>query len=52
MAGMGGVSQTVSRRIWWLAERYCEILPQITDEVAALAARVEEYLKGMGASWK
>ena len=27
-------------------------LPQLTDEVATLAARVEEHLKRMGAAWK
>ena len=35
-----------------LAERYATPLPQLTDEVAALAARVEEHLKRMGATWK
>ena len=27
-------------------------LPQLTDEVAALAARVDGHLKKMGAVWK
>lgn len=28
------------------------VLPQLTDEVATLAARVDEHLKKMGAVWK
>ena len=35
-----------------MAERYAAPLPQLTDEVATLAARVEEHLKRMRASWK
>lgn len=35
-----------------MAERYATPLPKITDEVAALAARDEEYLKRMGTPWK
>ncbi len=35
-----------------LAERYATPLPQLTDEVATLAARVEEHLAKIGASWK
>jgi type I restriction enzyme M protein len=46
------VSQTLTGRIRELAERYATPLPQLTDEVAMLAARVEEHLKRMGASWK
>ena len=45
------VSQTLTGRIRELAERYATPLPQLTDEVATLAARVEEHLKKMGASW-
>ena len=44
------VSQTLTGRIRELAERYATPLPQLTDEVARLAARVEEHLKKMGAS--
>jgi hypothetical protein len=43
------VSQTLTGRIRELAERYASPLPQLTDEVAALAARVEEHLARMGA---
>jgi type I restriction enzyme M protein len=46
------VSQTLTTRIRELAERYATPLPQLTDEVAALAARVDEQLKKMGAVWK
>lgn len=45
------VSQTLTGRIRELAERYATPLPQLTDEVATLAARVKEHLSKMGASW-
>ncbi|WP_291997000.1 N-6 DNA methylase [Candidatus Accumulibacter sp. ACC012] len=45
------VSQTLTGRIRELAERYATPLPQLTEEVAMLAARVEEHLMKMGASW-
>ena len=35
-----------------LAERYASPLPQLTIEVAALAARVDGHLTKMGAVWK
>lgn len=34
------------------SERYATPLPQLTDEVATLAARVDEHLQKMGAVWK
>lgn len=34
------------------AERYATPLTQLTEEVATLAARVDEHLKKMGAEWK
>ena len=43
------VSQTLTGRIRQLAERYATPLPQLTDEVATLAARVDGHLKKMGA---
>jgi len=46
------VSQTLTSRIRQLAERYATPLPQLTDEVATLAARVDGHLKKMGAVWK
>lgn len=42
--------QPLTGRIRQLAERYATPLPQLTDEVAALAARVDEHLKKMGHS--
>jgi type I restriction enzyme M protein len=50
-AELDRVSQTLTGRIRELAERYATPLPQLTAEVATLAARVEEHLKRMGASW-
>ena len=44
------VSQTLTGRIRQLAERYAAPLPQLTDEVAALAAKVDGHLKKMGAA--
>lgn len=46
------VSQTLTGRIRELAERYATPLPTLTDEVAALAAKVKGHLEKMGASWK
>jgi type I restriction enzyme M protein len=46
------VSQTLTGRIRQLAERYATPLPRLTEEVATLAARVDEYLEKMGAVWK
>ncbi len=42
------VSQTLTGRIRQLAERYATPLPQLTDEVTTLAARVDGHLKKMG----
>ena len=46
------VSQTLTGRIRELAERYATPLPKLSEEVETLAARVDEHLKKMGASWK
>lgn len=46
------VSQTLTGRIRELAERYARPLPELTEEVETLTARVEEHLKKMGAVWK
>ncbi len=46
------VSQTLTGRVRQLAERYAAPLPQLTEEVATLAARVNEHLKKMGEVWK
>ncbi|ROL84129.1 type I restriction-modification system subunit M [Pseudomonas chlororaphis] len=45
------VSQTLTERIRELSERYATPLPQLTNEVATLASRVDEHLKKMGAVW-
>jgi type I restriction enzyme M protein len=42
------VSQTLTGRIRQLAERYASPLPQLTDEVEQLAAKVAQHLKKMG----
>ena len=46
------VSHALTCRIRDLAERYATPLPKLTSEVETLAARVDEHLKKMGASWK
>jgi type I restriction enzyme M protein len=46
------VSQSLTGRIRQLGERYATPLPQLNDELAILAARVEAHLKQMGISWK
>ena len=42
------VSQTLTGRIRQLAERYASPLPQLTDEVEHLAAKVAQHLTKMG----
>jgi len=46
------VSRALTGRIQQLANRYAAPLPQVTEEVKTLAARVDEHLKNMGAIWK
>ncbi|MBL0719805.1 SAM-dependent DNA methyltransferase [Piscinibacter sp. Jin2] len=46
------VSQTLTGRLSELTERYATPLPQLTDDVVAIAARVEGHLAKMGVSWK
>ena len=43
---------TLTARNRELAERYATPLPKLIEEVEMLAARVDEHLKKMGASWK
>ena len=45
------VSSALTGRIQQLAERYATPLPTLTCEAKALAGRVEEHLKKMGAVW-
>jgi type I restriction enzyme M protein len=51
-AELDRVSQTLTRRIRELAERYATPLPALEDQVEALSAKVGEHLKRMGAVWK
>ena len=46
------VSQTLTRRIRELAERYAVPLPGLVDEVEALSAKVGEHLRRMGVTWE
>ena len=46
------VSHALTGRIRQLAERYETTLPQLTVEVATLAARVDDHLRRMGAAWE
>lgn len=45
---MERISQQLTKRVKELAERYETPLPQLTDDVAALASRVDEHLQRMG----
>ncbi len=45
------VSQTLTERVRQLAERYATPLPRLSSDLAALASRVDEHLKKMGAVW-
>jgi type I restriction enzyme M protein len=46
------VSQTLTRRVKELAERYEMPLPKMVDRVAELEARVHGHLEKMGFAWK
>jgi type I restriction enzyme M protein len=48
---LGRVSQALTGRVKELADRYATPLPQLTEEVQTLAARVDAHLKKMGAIW-
>jgi len=50
-AELDRVSQTLTGRIRVLAERYVAPLPQLNEELASLAALVDEHLRKMGAIW-
>ncbi|MCV2366580.1 type I restriction-modification system subunit M [Roseateles oligotrophus] len=45
------VSQTLTRRIRELAERYAAPLPALAEEVESLSVKVNEHLKRMGVAW-
>jgi type I restriction enzyme M protein len=46
------IAHMPSHCIRQLAERYATPLPKLTDEVADLAAKVDQHLQKMGAVWK
>ncbi|MGO2007346.1 N-6 DNA methylase [Vreelandella alkaliphila] len=45
------VSQTLTSRVRQLSERYATPLPQLTQRVEVLSAKVDEHLKKMGVEW-
>jgi type I restriction enzyme M protein len=45
------MSQSLTGRVKELADRYATPLPKLTDEAAALGARVDAHLKKMGIVW-
>ncbi len=45
------VSQTLTGRVWQLAERYATPLPKLEADVAKFSERVFGHLKSMGAAW-
>jgi type I restriction enzyme M protein len=45
------LSQALTGRVRQLAERYAVPLPELTNEIATLAHRVDAHLKKMGMSW-
>jgi type I restriction enzyme M protein len=50
-AELDRVSQTLTGRLRELAERYANPLPQLTDDVEVLAAKVAGHLGRMGVVW-
>lgn len=46
------VSQTLTGRVRQLAERYATPLPEMTQRMEAISAKVDEHLKKMGVCWK
>ena len=48
---MDRISQTLTRRVKELAERYETPLPEVTRKVAELEAKVNAHLEKMGFSW-
>ena len=49
---MGRISQQLTQRVEELTERYESPLPQTTDRVAELEAKVSYHLERMGFSWR
>ncbi len=48
---MDRISQTLTRRVKELAERYETPLPEVTRKVAELEAKVNAHLEKMGFAW-
>ncbi|MBN2685297.1 MAG: hypothetical protein JXR40_08455 [Pontiellaceae bacterium] len=48
---MNKMDQIFTRRVKELAERYEAPLPQLTDRVAELEAKVNTHLQKMGFAW-
>jgi type I restriction enzyme M protein len=48
---MDRISQTLTRRVKELAERYETAMPEVTRKVAELEAKVNAHLERMGLSW-
>lgn len=49
---MNRISQTLAGRIRELAERYAMPLPEMSEEVGTLSAKVDAHLEKMGFAWK
>jgi type I restriction enzyme M protein len=49
---MDRISQALTQRVKDLAERYESPLPDLTDKVAEMEAKVQSHLERMGFSWK
>jgi type I restriction enzyme M protein len=49
---MDRISQALTQRVKELAERYETPAPRLTEEVAALEAKVNRHLERMGFAWK
>ena len=49
---MDRISQALTQRVKELAERYETPMPQLTDRVAELEAKVNRHLERMGFAWK
>jgi len=50
-AELDRISQSLTKRITELADRYASTLPQLTDEVAELEEKVSAHLQKMGFVW-
>jgi len=51
-AELDRVSQTLTRRIRELAERYAQPLPELVNDLEVLSGRVEAHMQRMGVAWR